>query len=99
MVIDKREQITLPKWLVILVVPLLVGAIGGAITGSYNSGARDKQVEINTGIINTHSEEIKTIKDEMFTKEDGSEIKSTLRDINNKLDQHLLQPTKPVIAK
>lgn len=82
MTIDKKEVITLPKWLVILVLPMLVSAIVafGAISawkGSYETKAER----------NEH--EIQKLYDQKTDRTEMNILLNTLNRIENKLDSHI----------
>lgn len=86
MTIDKREMITIPKWLVIVLVPLILGGIGGFASSMYTMGGYTKQVEINQKAI----EKIETIKaDKEVTNTILNNIYSSLHTIEKKLDDHV----------
>jgi Sec-independent protein translocase protein TatA len=92
MTIDKRDQITLPKWLVIIVIPIIVGGFSGLASSMYSLGGAVKQIEINT-------KRLDIVEGEIVTQAEITKIDNSLGRIENKLDLHLLQPTIPRAVK
>jgi hypothetical protein len=92
MTIDKREMVNIPKIWVILLLPLIVGIIGGALSSSYGIGRYANQVEINTKRLDIV--EKNKVDNDKFTL-----IENSLDRIESKIDQHLLQSTKPVLTR
>ena len=84
MTIDKKDVITLPKWLVILVLPMLVSGLVafGAIStwkGSYETKASRNEAEIQK------------LYDQKTDRNEMNLLINTLNRIENKLDAHISQ--------
>jgi hypothetical protein len=78
MTIDKKEVITIPKWLVIVMVPLTLGLIGGYSSSKFMAGKRDADI--------TH------LQQQVQNKVDRNEIQmiqEALTRIESKLDKHI----------
>jgi hypothetical protein len=91
MTIDKREVITIPKWLVILFVPLIFGGVGGFATGSFGRGQVVKQVEVNTKRLDS-VEKDKIGQGEMsMLKTQLDRIETRQARIEEKLDKHIIK--------
>jgi len=82
MTINKKDTVNLPKWLVILLFPLIIGGLGGLATSMYSAGRTSKQIEINTILI-------KDVQTEKANKEDLIKVENTLIRIETKLDNHI----------
>jgi hypothetical protein len=82
MTIRKTDVITLPKWLVILILPLLIGGMGGYASSSFSRGAQAKQIEVNTKRL----EVVETDKADMALYKT---IEKSLTRIEGKLDAHI----------
>jgi len=86
MTIDKRDTINIPKWLLLLVIPIVLGGISGFGTSMYALGKNNRQVEVNTKRLET----IETLKaDKETTNAVLVQINSSLYRIENKLDNHI----------
>jgi len=82
MTIDKREVITIPKWLMVIIIPLVMGGLGGYAMNRYNSGKQEKQIEINTkrlDLVETNKVDINEFR----------MIEESLGRIERKLDGHI----------
>ena len=82
MTIDKKEVITLPKWLVILVLPMLISAIVafGSISawkGSYETKAMRNE------------QEIQKLDEKKVDRNEFNQLINTLNRIENKFDSHV----------
>jgi hypothetical protein len=86
MTLDRKDIITIPKWLVIILVPFILGAMGGLITGSYNVGVKSNQIEINTKRLDVVEKE-KADKDTYNKLLD--DIHGSLNRIETKLEAHI----------
>jgi hypothetical protein len=89
MTIDKRDKVTIPKWAIIVILPLIFGLIGGGLSSMFALGRSANQIEVNTKRLDVVEE----------SKVDNTEFKiieNSLIRIENKLDQHLLVPTKSI---
>jgi hypothetical protein len=97
MTIDKSEKISMPKWVILFIVPLLGGAIGGIASGSFSAGKRVQQIETlqtiaveNKTAIKEKDKEIKEIKETKADKIDMERIYNSLDRIEGKFDQHIV---------
>jgi hypothetical protein len=82
MTIDKREVITIPKWLVIVLIPIIMGSIGGFAVGRFDAGRNSKQIEVNTkrlDVVERNKVDMETFK----------VIEGSLQRIEDKLDKHI----------
>lgn len=89
MTINKKDTITIPKWLLMLLIPVLVGGVSGLITSSFTLGKNSKQIEINT-------KRLDMVESDKVNLKQFSMIEKSLERIENKLDLHLMQPTSPI---
>lgn len=83
MTVNKNEIITLPKWLVILVLPMLVSAIMTISIISNEKGTYNEKV-------NKHTIEIEALKMDKIDRNELNFIIPALSRIEGKLDTHIL---------
>jgi hypothetical protein len=81
MTINKSDVVTLPKWLIIIIIPIMLGSIGYAAS-RFAAGKQDKQIEVNTKRLDVvESNKIDRVQFEM--------IENSLIRIESKLDGHI----------
>jgi hypothetical protein len=79
MTIDKSETVTFPKWLVIVVVPILISAIVGFSAGRFGDGRQYQKIE-------TQGERIENLEKSKVDKEVLKIFQDQLNRIEQKLD-------------
>ena len=84
MTIDKKEVITLPKWLVILVLPMLVSGLVAYGAMSSWKGSYENKVE-------TNEIQIQKLDEKKVDRNEYNQLLNTLNRIENKLDNHISQ--------
>lgn len=97
MTIDRRDTINIPKWLFILIIPLILGGVGGIVTSSYTLGGKIKELEVVSNSVKDAQIEIQLLKingieDLRKTKADKemiNRIEGSLLRIETKLDNHI----------
>jgi hypothetical protein len=82
MTLNKADVITIPKWLVIVIIPLVLGGIGGYATSRFDKGRQEKQIEVNT-------KRLDVVESNKVDREQFIMIENTLTRIENKLDSHI----------
>lgn len=82
MTIDKKEVITLPKWLVILVLPGLVSALVAYGAWSSWKGSTDTESQRN-------KQDIQKLYDQKADRSENTLIMNSLERIEKKLDDHI----------
>ena len=78
MTIDKREVITIPKWIILIVLPIVIGGIGGYATSRFNAGKSETRINYLE----------KTI-DNKVDRNEFQQIEKLLIRIDGKLDDHI----------
>ena len=97
MVLNKSEVITIPKWLVIVLFPILIGGIAGYATSRFNAGRQEKEIEVTMDASKVNALAIKELKtnelnDLQATKVDRNEFKLVVDQLNRielKIDKHM----------
>ena len=84
MTVDKKEVITLPKWLVILVLPMLVSGLVAYGAMSSWKGSYENKVE-------TNEIQIQKLDEKKVDRNEYNQLLNTLNRIENKLDNHISQ--------
>lgn len=87
MTVDRKETITLPKWLLVVFLPLVISFAGSYTTIKIVQASTSKQVEVNT-------DEIKELRNNKADKDVLKLIYDQLKDINDKLDTHITNDKK-----
>lgn len=87
MTVDKKDVVTIPKWLVIVILPLLVSILGSLVTVATAKANLESGVDNNEKQINKLFEQ-KTDRNEQAL------IMKSLERIESKLDDHLKQHGK-----
>jgi len=82
MTIDKKEVITLPKWLVILVLPMLISAI---ITYGGLSGTK---ATLQTKALR-NEQEIQRLYDQKCDRNEFNKLYDIMIRVENKVDKHI----------
>jgi len=82
MTVDKKEVITLPKWLVILVLPMLVSGLVAYGAMSSWKGTYENKVE-------TNEVQIQRLEEKKVNRDEYNQLINTLNRIENKLDNHI----------
>ena len=84
MTIDKKEVISIPKWLILVIIPILVGGMGGYASSRASSARTEKQVEVNTRLLDS-----KVSRDEFaLVIKQLDRIELSVEKVDNKLDDH-----------
>ncbi|MBV5313778.1 MAG: hypothetical protein JZU47_10810 [Prolixibacteraceae bacterium] len=84
MTVDKKDIITIPKWLVIWVAPMLVSAIVAFGTISAWKGKYETKAARN-------EQEIQRLDERKVDRKEMDLLLNTLNRIENKLDSHVSQ--------
>ena len=82
MTIDKKEVITLPKWLIVLVLPMLVSGLVAYGAISSWKGSYENKVE-------TNELQIQRLDERKVDRNEFNQLLNTLNRIENKLDNHI----------
>jgi len=82
MTIDKKEVITLPKWLVILVLPMIVSLVVSFGLMSETKATLETKAHRNEA-------EIQKLYDQKTDRNEMNLLINTLNRIENKLDSHI----------
>ena len=97
MTIDRKETISIPKWLLLLAIPTIMGVFGSLLSSAVAKGSLGKQVEVNTlRLDKVEKNKVNTIEFEMVKEllvEIKGENKQQLTRIESKLDDHIKQGT------
>lgn len=97
MTIDRKETISIPKWLLLLAIPTIMGVFGSLLTSAVAKGSQAKQVEINTlRLDKVEANKVNAAEFEMVKEllvEIKGENKQQLTRIENKLDDHIAKGT------
>ena len=86
MTIDKKDVVTLPKWLVILVLPMIISAIV-----AYGLVSETKATLETKSVRN--EQEITRLQDQKIDRNELNQLINTLNRIELKLDNHI-EPNK-----
>lgn len=85
MTVSKSDRISIPTWILVLVLPLVISLVTTLTVYSFSSGKQANQVEINTKEIDQKAD-----KDLMnMLEKEIVNVQSTLVRIENKLDSHI----------
>lgn len=85
MTVSKSDRISIPTWILVLVLPLVISLVTTLTVYSFSSGKQANQVEINTKEIDQKAD-----KDMMnMLEKEIVNVQSTLVRIENKLDSHI----------
>jgi uncharacterized membrane protein len=85
MTVSKSDKISIPTWILVLVLPLVISLVTTLTVYSFSSGKQANQVEINTKEIDQKAD-----KDMMnMLEKEIVNVQSTLVRIENKLDSHI----------
>jgi hypothetical protein len=82
MTVNRKDVITIPKWLVIVLIPIVMGSVGGFAASRFNYGKNEKQIEVNTKRLDVVEQ----------NKVDNARfviIENSLNRIEDKLDRHI----------
>jgi len=82
MTLDKNDIITLPKWLVILVLPMIVSAI--ISFGLFRANAAQQEEKVNNVVITTNE-----LKQNKVDRNEFIMIQNQLNRIEGKVDTHM----------
>lgn len=97
MTIDKKEVITIPKWLLLLVIPAITGIFGSLLYSAVTKGSYQRQVDVNTlRLDKVEANKVNVIEFKIITDmltEIKTEDKQQLTRIENKLDDHIAKGT------
>ena len=97
MTIDRKETISIPKWLLLLAIPTIMGVFGSLLSSAVAKGSLGKQVEVNTiQLDKLETNKVNVTEFEMVKEllvEIKGENKQQLTRIENKLDDHIKQGT------
>jgi hypothetical protein len=101
MTIDKKHVVTIPVWLLVLILPILISGIVGYAASRYNSGATERQVDINTGRLDNVEKdkvdngEFDMLKDQLNRIETKTDrIETKVDRVETKVDEHLRSSSK-----
>ena len=85
MTVSKSDRISIPTWILVLVLPLVISLVTTLTVYSFSSGKQANQVEINTKEIDQKADKdmMKMLEKEIVN------VQSTLVRIENKLDGHI----------
>lgn len=84
MTLDKKEVITLPKWLVIIVAPMIVAGI--VTYGSVNFWKGSAETKINRA-----EAEIQKLDEKKLDRDEFEQLMKTINRVEDKLDKHIEQ--------
>lgn len=84
MTVDKKDVITIPKWLVIWVAPMVVSAVVAFGTISAWKGKYETKAIRN-------EQEIQRLDEKKVDRNELNQLINTLNRIENKLDSHISQ--------
>lgn len=98
MTIDKKDTIQIPRWLILFVVPIIVGGISGIATSAFSAGKKVQQIETLKKEVDENalqvkelkSNEIEYLRNNKADKEVVDKIYNSLVRIENKFDQHIV---------
>lgn len=82
MTVDKKDVITIPKWLVIWISPAIVSVIIGY--GAYKTFSANIETTLTL-----QKDQIKQLQESKIERNEFNMILNQLRDINIKLDEHI----------
>ncbi len=82
MTVDKKDVITIPKWLVIWISPAIVSVIIGY--GAYKTFSANIETTLTL-----QKDQIKQLQESKIERNEFNLILNQLRDINIKLDEHI----------
>lgn len=82
MTVDKKEVITIPKWLVIWVIPMIISLIVAYGTISTWKGSYETKAIRN-------EQEIIRLQDQKVDRNEIANLREQLNRIESKLDQHI----------
>ena len=82
MTIDKREVITIPKWIILIVLPIVIGGIGGYATSRFNAGKMESQ-------FNYTQKRVDIMEQTKVDRNEFNQIEKLLIRIDTKLDDHI----------
>lgn len=82
MTIDKKEVITIPKWIILILLPIIIGGIGGYATSRFNAGADRAQMNY----IQKRQDIMEQTK---VDRNEFQQIEKLLIRIESKVDDHL----------
>jgi len=82
MTIDKKEVVTIPKWIIMILAPIIFGSLAGWGVGRYTSGKNEKTLEITV-------KDVDLLKATKVSKDEFLIIKDQLNRIEVKLDDHI----------
>lgn len=86
MTIDKKETVTLPKWLVILVAPMLIsGVVSISFVSLYAGGLKEKVEKTEI--------EVKDLDQSKVDRNEAIQMQGSLNRIESKLDSYILKNT------
>jgi len=89
MTLDRRETINIPKWLVIVAIPILLGGVGGYATSRYSAGKQEKQIEVNTKRLDVVESNKVNYKEFELVLEGIDRIEQNQTRLEGKLDDHI----------
>lgn len=85
MTVNKNDVITIPKWLVIIILPMLVAGVTSF--GFYKANTAKQEEKLNS----TEKQLIR-IDDSKVSKAEFGMLKDQLGRIEDKLDKHMTKP-------
>ena len=93
MTVDRKETISIPKWLLLLAIPTIMGVFGGLLSSAVAKGTYQNQVNVNTKRLdNVEKDKVNVIEFEIVKDiliETKTDNKQQLNRIENKLDTHI----------
>jgi hypothetical protein len=89
MTLNKSETVNLPKWLIILILPIVIGGVSGLITASFSMGKNS--VELQSVKKSVEKLEMDKVNTDVFTIIQGNiqEIKVDIKDVKRDLQDHM----------
>lgn len=91
---DLKQDVKIPKWVVVIVIPLLPILIGSTLNTIINLTTTNNNVNYNRERININVDEIKNLQKNKANINDVNRNYELLKDINGKLDNYILKNTK-----
>ena len=89
MTIDKRDTIDIPKFWIIIGMPLIVSAVIGYATSRFTAGKSETKIELNEKATMENVRRIESIEASKVGTVEFTIIQGQLNRIEHKLDGHL----------